>query len=116
MVRELEEEGAHRVTLALDTRLSAQASAAEAQAFEEAISLAASLATEYVRQGYAVGLLTSSERMLPARGTVQLTRLLRCLALLAPAPADGPPLALAGQRDAVTVPRAMLARPARGAA
>ena len=61
-----------------------------AAAFEETVSLAASLACELLRLGYRVGLAARGERITPEGGQAQATRLLRFLALVQPASASMP--------------------------
>jgi uncharacterized protein (DUF58 family) len=60
-------------------------------AFESMVSLAASLALELLRRGYRVGLAARGEQIAPEGGAAQATRLLRYLALVAPAPVSAPP-------------------------
>jgi uncharacterized protein (DUF58 family) len=58
--------------------------------FEAAVSLAASVALLLLRQGYQVGLATSSSVIAPAAGNQQSTRILRHLALVEPQHAGAP--------------------------
>jgi uncharacterized protein (DUF58 family) len=101
LVREHEEEVARRVTIFLDNGLPDGESCPDELAkdgLERAISLAASLAADYLERGYAVRVLTRGDVVPPwLQGSPQLVRLLRTLALLPtmlpdvpfPAVADG---------------------------
>jgi len=101
LVREHEEEAARRVTIFLDNGLPDGESCPDELAkdgLERAISLAASLAADYLERGYAVRVLTRGDVVPPwLQGSPQLVRLLRTLALLPtmlpevpfPAVADG---------------------------
>lgn len=64
--------------------------ASEESAFEQMISLAASLACELLRRGYRVGLAARGEEITPEGGQAQTTRLLRFLALMEPSGPDVP--------------------------
>jgi uncharacterized protein (DUF58 family) len=57
-----------------------------AEPFEAAVSLAASVAVLLLRQGYQVGLATSSSNIAPATGSQQSARILKHLALVEPLP------------------------------
>jgi uncharacterized protein (DUF58 family) len=86
MVREHEEEAARRVTIFLDNALPDGDHCPDELAkdgLERAISLAASLAADYLERGYAVRVVTRGE-VVPVwlQGAAQLVRLLRSLALL----------------------------------
>jgi uncharacterized protein (DUF58 family) len=101
LVREHEEEAARRVTVYLDNGLpdgEACPDELAKEGLERAISLAASLAADYLERGYAVRVITRGDIVPPwLQGTPQLVRLLRTLALLPtftpdvlfPAVADG---------------------------
>ena len=100
-MREHEEEAARRVTLFLDNALPDGELCPDELAkdgLERAISLAASLAADYLERGYAVRVVTRGDVVPPwLQGAPQLVRLLRTLALLPtttpetpfPAVADG---------------------------
>ncbi len=86
MVREHEDEAARRVTLFLDNALPGGAECEQApllEAFERAVSLAASLGTWYLERGYAVRLVTRGASLPWAHGAAQAGRVLRALALVA---------------------------------
>jgi uncharacterized protein (DUF58 family) len=95
LVREYQREAQLRVTLALDDRLPPDAGPSEDAALEEAVSLAASLASAYVAKGYAVRLVTARGSVPYGVGEAQRARVLRFLALLEPSPPDAT-LALRG--------------------
>lgn len=86
LVREHEEEAARRVTIYLDNALPAGELCPDELAkdgLERAISLAASLAADYLERGYAVRVVTRGDVVPPwLQGSPQLVRLLRTLALL----------------------------------
>ncbi|HEY2746078.1 MAG TPA: DUF58 domain-containing protein [Polyangia bacterium] len=86
LVREHEEEAARRVTLYLDNGLPDGELCPDELAkdgLERAISLAASLAADYLERGYAVRVITRGDVVPPwLQGVPQLVRLLRTLALL----------------------------------
>lgn len=90
MVREYQEEAQLRAAIVLDNALPDDASPRADSALEEAVSLAASLATAYLARGYAVRLVTRGEHIPYGVGDLQRGRLLRCLALLEPARPDTP--------------------------
>jgi uncharacterized protein (DUF58 family) len=95
MVREYEDESARRLTILLDNGLPGGATCEDARALdglERAISLAGSLAADYLERGYSVRLVTRSDVVQWLAGPHQLARLLRLLALLEPAP-EGQPFA-----------------------
>ena len=72
------------------------ADGASAEAFEESVSLAASVAAELLRRGYRVAFVARGLHITGARGPGQHTRIMRTLALIAPvaatpdAPANDP--------------------------
>jgi uncharacterized protein (DUF58 family) len=87
MVREYEDESARRVTLFLDNGLpdgEACADELAKEGLERAISIAASLAADFLERGYTVRVVTRGESTPPQwlQGPHQLARLLRVLALL----------------------------------
>lgn len=105
MVREYEDEAARRVTLFLDNGLPGGEACADELAkdgLERAISVAASLAADFLERGYAVRVVTRGEAT-PAhaqwlQGPHHLVRLLRVLALL-PAVAEDTPFAALDRGD-----------------
>jgi uncharacterized protein (DUF58 family) len=86
LVREHEEESARRVTIFLDNALPEGELCPDELAkdgLERAISLAASLAADYLERGYAVRIITKGDAVPPwLQGGSQLLRLLKRLALL----------------------------------
>jgi uncharacterized protein (DUF58 family) len=87
LVREADEEEHREVTLALDLRWpSASATAREAVLYdarcERAVSLAATLAIEWSRRGWRLGLFTGGVYLPPRQGQAHINRLLQALALL----------------------------------
>lgn len=87
LVREADEEEHREVTLALDLRWpSASATEREAALYdarsERAVSLAATLAIEWSRRGWRLGLFTGGAHIPPGQGRAHLSRLLQALALL----------------------------------
>jgi uncharacterized protein (DUF58 family) len=86
LVREHEEETARRVTIFLDNALPEGELCPDELAkdgLERAISLAASLAADYLERGYAVRVITKGDAVPPwLQGGSQLLRLLKRLALL----------------------------------
>jgi uncharacterized protein (DUF58 family) len=86
LVREHEEESARRVTIFLDNALPEGEMCPDELAkdgLERAISLAASLAADYLERGYAVRVVTKGDAVPPwLQGSSQLLRLLKRLALL----------------------------------
>jgi uncharacterized protein (DUF58 family) len=90
-VRETEDDEGQEVRLVLDNRLPlVDERAAAAAAFEESVSLAASVACEMLHRGYRVGLAVSGEEITPEGGPAQTTRILRFLALIEAVSPDGP--------------------------
>jgi uncharacterized protein (DUF58 family) len=89
-VRETEDDEGQEVCLILDNGGSGDVAAAHADhvneeaAFEQMVSLAASLACELLRRGYRVGLAARGDEITPEGGQAQATRLLRFLALVQP--------------------------------
>ncbi|RMH40408.1 MAG: DUF58 domain-containing protein [Deltaproteobacteria bacterium] len=90
MVREYEQEAERRATVVVDNALPDDAGAAERDALERAISLAASLANAYIASGYQVRLVTRGAALPFSGGPMHLERILRELALLPAATADVP--------------------------
>jgi uncharacterized protein (DUF58 family) len=62
------------------------------EAFERAVSLAASISVELLRQGYRVTFVTRQDQITPDGGPAQATRILRLLALIEPSAAGAPPV------------------------
>ncbi|MES1158178.1 MAG: DUF58 domain-containing protein [Haliangium ochraceum] len=103
-VRETEDDEGKEVCLVLDNGVmpestsprndddgdAANAAGPAAVAFEQTISLAASLACELLHRGYRVGLSARGEEITPEGGQAQATRLLRFLALVDRASPDAP--------------------------
>jgi uncharacterized protein (DUF58 family) len=86
-VRELEEETGRIVIVVLDTAAPLPGSGAVAErAFEDAVSLAASLAVALLRKGLAVGLRTGDSVVPPSAGAGHAAALLSTLALASPQP------------------------------
>lgn len=102
MVRETEAEDQRRVELVLPTTVPEPAQ----PAFEQAVSLTASLAAFFHRQGYALRLLLNDEEIGFGTGEAHFERILRALALCQPA-VSGPPVPPAL--------RVLAGRPASGA-
>ena len=87
LVREADEEEHREVTLALDLRWPSE-SATEREAAlyharcERAVSLAATLAVEWSRRGWRLGLFTDGAHLPPRQGRAHIGQLLQMLALL----------------------------------
>jgi uncharacterized protein (DUF58 family) len=92
MVREYEDESARRVSIFLDNALADPNNMVLAEALEQAVSRAASLATDYLDRGFAVRLVARGEPAPPpwSRGLSSLPRLWRTLALLPTVAPDTP--------------------------
>jgi uncharacterized protein (DUF58 family) len=90
LVREYEEEAQRRATILVDNSLPEGAHEALEDALEEAISLAASLASSYIHLGYAVRLVARGAAVPFSAGELQLTRVLKALALLETVTAEVP--------------------------
>jgi uncharacterized protein (DUF58 family) len=104
MVREYEDETARRVSIFLDNSLPDGEACADEDAregLERAVSVAASLAADYLERGYAVRVVTRGEAVPWLQGSGQLPRLLRALALL---PATTPDAPFAARPDGVADP------------
>jgi uncharacterized protein (DUF58 family) len=119
MVRELEEEAHRRATVMIDNALPALATAEQEAAFERAVSLAASLAHQYLERKFQVRLVARGGQELPwGQGAAQRHRILRALALL-PAVSDELPFAAGadprGQTILVTRQGGRPPRPPAGA-
>lgn len=82
MVREYEQEAQQRATILVDNALPQDADREHHDALEQAVSLAASLATTYVKIGYQVRLVARGELVPFGAGPSHLLRVLRALALL----------------------------------
>ena len=87
LVREADEEEHREVTLAFDLRWPlGSATEREAALYharcERAMSLAATLAVEWSRRGWRLGLFTGGAHLPPGQGRAHIGRLLRALALL----------------------------------
>jgi uncharacterized protein (DUF58 family) len=90
-VRQYQGNLGHVVMVVLDDSRPPQIAGGDPAApFEAAVSMAASVALLLLRQGYQVGLATSSSQIVPATGSQQTTRILRHLALVEPQPAGVP--------------------------
>ena len=80
-VREFEEEAGRTVVIALETAVEPDA----IEAFESAVSYAASLALVMLRRGLRVGLVAGKGVVAPEAGVSHGGQILRCLALVEPA-------------------------------
>lgn len=103
-VREAEDDEGQEVCLVLDNSVTSAGGPGPATAprptetsadgvdaaFEETVSLAASLACELLARGYRVGLCARGEEITPEGGQAQATRLLRFLALVGPVSPEVP--------------------------
>jgi uncharacterized protein (DUF58 family) len=113
MVREYEDESARRVSIFLDNSLPGGEGCADEAArdgLERAVSVAASLAADYLERGYAVRVIARGESLPWLQGPAQLPRLLRALALL---PATPEETAFAARPDGVADPIVVVRRGAR---
>jgi uncharacterized protein (DUF58 family) len=90
MVREYEDESARRVQIYLEHALPPDADDAAREGLERAISVAASLAADYLERGFSVRVVTRGEALPWLSGAASLPRLLRALALLEAADEDTP--------------------------
>ncbi len=93
MVREYEEEAHRRATILVDNGVPDGASESELEAFERAVSLAASLCAHYLGRQFSVRLIARGSAVAAASGPAQLHRVLRALALL---PAVAPDTGFSG--------------------
>ncbi|MBI3622385.1 MAG: DUF58 domain-containing protein [Nitrospirae bacterium] len=89
LVREADEEEHREVTLALDLRWPSESATERAAALyearcERAVSLAATLAVEWSRKGWRLGLVAGGAHLPPRQGRAHIGQLLRALALLPP--------------------------------
>lgn len=111
MVRETEAEDQRRVVLVFPTAAPASAR----PAFEQAVSLTASLAAFFHRQGHAIRLLIGDEEIPFGTGEAHYEAILRALALCQPASADSPVppavRALAGRVDSGAITLIVLSWP-----
>jgi uncharacterized protein (DUF58 family) len=87
LVREKEDEETHEATVVLDNEPGA---AADPVAFERAVSEAAGACVELARRGFSIGLAVRGGEVRPAVGGAQTERILRALAVIAPAAAPLP--------------------------
>lgn len=88
-LRETEDDEGQEVCLVLDNG-AADLGGAEDAAFEDSVSLTASLACELIARGYRVGLATRGQEITPEGGQAQATRVLRFLALIERSSAEVP--------------------------
>ncbi|MCE5231529.1 DUF58 domain-containing protein [bacterium] len=86
--KEFEEEVAQSFLLMLDLRCPANPPRETLEQFENAVSLAASLARHLIRDNAAVGLWTSAGNIGIGSGTHHLNRIMRTLACVQPQPPD----------------------------
>jgi len=91
-VREMEDDEGKEATLVLDNGAVAEGPGAHEQAFENAVSLAASVARTLLGRGYRVGLVTRDAEIRPDGGPGQATRIMRLLATIGRVGADSPRL------------------------
>jgi uncharacterized protein (DUF58 family) len=89
LVREKEDEETRQVTVVLDNDAGAGADDA---AFERAVSQAAGACVELARRGFSVGLAVRGGEVRAGIGGAQTERILRALALIAPAEGPLPPV------------------------
>jgi uncharacterized protein (DUF58 family) len=87
LVRESEDDEGLEATILFDN---ARDAALSADAFEAAVSLAASLALALIHRGYRIGFGARGAQIASDGGAAQATRILRFLALVEPASADEP--------------------------
>ncbi|MEN6625771.1 MAG: DUF58 domain-containing protein [Candidatus Sumerlaeia bacterium] len=92
-IKEFEEEISQSFMLMLDLRCPLDPPQALCLEFEKAVSLAASLARQLIRNGAAVGLWTSAGNIGINNGPYHLNRILRTLACVQPQPPDAVPVA-----------------------
>jgi len=81
-VREMEDDEGHETTVVLDNAAVAEGAGASDEAFENAVSLAASVARTLLGRGHRVGLVTRDAELRPDAGPGQLTRVMRLLATI----------------------------------
>jgi uncharacterized protein (DUF58 family) len=89
LVREADEEEHREVTLVLERSWPSESATARDAAlyharFERAVSLAATLAMDWMRRGWRLGLIAEERHLAPALGRAHLEQLLRTLALQPP--------------------------------
>ena len=82
MAREYSREEESVVCLILDTRIRGRSNENTGEKFERAVSLAASIAAHFIRQGAALELLTPGEHVRRDKGISHLNRMLRVLAVV----------------------------------
>jgi uncharacterized protein (DUF58 family) len=89
LVREKEDEETREATVVLDND---PAAAADAAAFERAVSEAAGVCVELARRGFSVGLAVRGGALRAAVGSAQTERILRTLAVIGPDAGPLPPV------------------------
>src|SRR5690606_16926720 len=82
MIAEYTREERRQITLVLDNSTPNPVDAAQANAFENAITLTASLARHLIESGYEVGLLTQNVSIEPGQSPKHLSDILKHLAVL----------------------------------
>jgi uncharacterized protein (DUF58 family) len=83
VVRQHEDQRGQRIAIFLDNRERREVlSPADKDQEERTVSLAASLAVHYIRQGFTVALVSRTVSVRPGEGQAHLTRILRALALV----------------------------------
>jgi uncharacterized protein (DUF58 family) len=107
-VRESEEETGHTVMVALDSQRRPEVPggpdpAAAARAFEDAVSMAASLVVTLIRRGMQVGLRTAEVFVAPESGTAQATTILAALAVIEPSAHTATPPRAAANLNMATI-------------
>jgi uncharacterized protein (DUF58 family) len=115
MVREHEDEAARRISIFIDNSLpegptSAQRDPETDAGLERAVSMAASLATEFLERGYSVRMVARGEALPWLQGVSSLGRVLSMLALL---PTVTPDVPWAAPPDAVADPIMVMHKGAR---
>jgi uncharacterized protein (DUF58 family) len=105
MRREFESEEKQSVSIVLDNGLPDPADAAQSEAFERAVVMAASIAHHLLRAENQVELLTRSGRVPVSAGPQQVHRILRALAVVEPVTAAGQRrgIRLSPRADAATI-------------
>ena len=81
-MREMEDDEGNETMLVLDNAAMVEGVGATEEAFEHAVSLAASIARTLLARGYRVGLVTRDAEIRPEGGPGQLTRVMRLLSTL----------------------------------
>jgi uncharacterized protein (DUF58 family) len=103
MVRELEEDAHRRATILVDNAMPELPSEAERAALERTISMAASLAADYLHRSFAVRLIARGHAVPLGNGPPHLHRVLKALALLPDAPEGTPFAGAADPRSQILV-------------